>query len=117
MLHKLTILIAVALAGCTQSVEHDSAQPMPAPKAVVDPATIPAEFSIIEQHPKGYFIRVASPVRASVGSIQKVASALGSKFDRVDLCTFSAHERGDEYASIIDGKLYDYENDKILSLK
>lgn len=113
MLHKLTILIAVALAGCTQSVEYISAQPMPATEAVVDQATIPAEFSIIEQHPKGYFIRVASSGRASIGSIQDVATALGCKFDRVDLCTFTAHERGDEYASIIDGKLYDYEKDMI----
>lgn len=113
MLNKLTILLALTLAGCTQSVERPAAQSQTASVACV---SLPSGFSLVETHPQGYFVRVASSERASIGMIRTIAETLSGQYDRIDLCTDVAHERGDEYASIIDGKLYDYENDHISTL-
>lgn len=115
MLKYLTILSVCSLAGCAQSGH----QPEKQPEAVISTSQfiLPDGFSVIEQQPQGYFIRLASPERASVGTIQIIAASVDGAFDRIDFCLDTAHERGDEYASVIDGKLFDYENDIIKPLK
>lgn len=117
MLNKLTILFLLAAVGCTTSGEHKEASTATKTTATVSTETLPEGFTVIEKHPLGYFIRVASSERATKGTIQTIATSLAGKFDRIDLCTVIAHERGDEYASIIDGKFYDYVNDQITALK
>ena len=117
MLNKITILFLLAAVGCTSPGEHKETTPATEKTTAVSTVTLPDGFSIVEEHPLGYFIRVASSERATKGSIQTIATSLAGKFDRIDLCTVGAHERGDEYASIIDGKLYDYVNDQITALK
>lgn len=114
MLHKLSILIALALVSCSQSTEQhqDPAQSA----AVSEAVSLPAGFTVIEQQPDGYFIRLASAERASSGSIRELADTLSGIFDRVDLCLNVAHERGDEYASIIGYQVFDHENDNIYIL-
>lgn len=117
MLNKLTILFTLALVGCTAVSEPKVTSASPSVDVVsVETVSLPEGFTIVEQQPQGYFVRVASSERASVSTIRTIATSLDGKFDRIDLCTFAAHERGDEYASIIDGKLYDYANDKITTL-
>ncbi len=116
MVYKLSILLALALVGCSQpnnELPGSSAQP----HAAVATVSIPAGFSVIEQHPDGYFIRLASAERASAATIRSIADSFNGKFDRVDLCLNVAHERGDEYASIIGFQVFDHENDNIYSLE
>lgn len=115
MLKYLTILSLCALAGCAKPWHNQEKQP----EAVISPSslTIPAGFSVIEQQPQGYFIRLASSERASVATIRTIATSVDGAFDRIDFCLDAAHERGDEYASVIDGKLYDYDNDIITSIR
>lgn len=117
MLNKLTILFLLAAVGCTTSGEHKETATSTEATATVATVTLPEGFSIVEENPFGYFIRVSSSDRATKGTIQTIATSLAGKFDRIDLCTVAAHERGDEYASIIDGKLYDYVNDQITALQ
>ena len=114
MVYKLSILFALALVGCSQS--HDLSGSSAQPHAAVVSVSIPAGFSVIEQHPDGYFIRLASAERASTATIHTIADTFNGKFDRVDLCLNVAHERGDEYASIIGFQVFDHENDNIYSL-
>lgn len=115
MLYKLSILIALALVGCSQPVKRTESTTQS--QASVISVSIPAGFSVIEQQPDGYFIRLASAKRASRSTIRTLADTFHGKFDRVDLCLDVAHERGDEYASIIGYQVFDYENDNIYSLK
>ena len=114
MLHKLSILFTLALMGCSQSSRLPEQATQPVASVVSD--SLPAGFSVIEKHPAGYFIRLASAERVNSSTIRELASTFAGKFDCVDLCLDVAHERGDEYASIIDGKVFDYENDNIYSL-
>lgn len=115
MVHKLSILLTLALVGCSQPnvLSGSSAQP----HAAVSSVSIPAGFSVIEKHPDGYFIRLASAERASAATIRTIADSFNGKFDRVDLCLNVAHERGDEYVSIIGFQVFDHENDNIYSLE
>ncbi|WP_289769216.1 hypothetical protein [Muribaculum intestinale] len=78
--------------------------------------SIPVGFSVIEHHPDGFYIRLTSAQRATPAIIRSIADTLADKFDRIDLCLDVAHERGDEYASIIGSQVFDYDNDRILSL-
>lgn len=105
MLHKLSILIALALVSCSQPTERH--QKPAQSDAVTEAVSLPAGFTIIEQQPDGYFVRLASAERASSGTIRELAVELTDKFDRVDLCLDVAHERGDEYASIIRNQVFD----------
>lgn len=114
MVYKLSILLALALVGCSQSNELSGSSAQP--HAAVATVSIPAGFSVIEEHPDGYFIRLASAERASAATIRTIADTSNGKFDRVDLCLTVAHERGDEYASIIGYQVFDHENDNIYSL-
>lgn len=113
MVYKLSILLALALVGCSQS--HELSGSSAQPHAAVVSVSIPAGFSVIEQHPDGYFIRLASAERVSAATIRSLADTFYGKFDRVDLCFDVAHERGDEYASIIGFQVFDHENDTIYS--
>ena len=114
MVQKLSILLALALVGCSQSNELSGSSAQP--HAAVASESIPAGFSVIEQHPDGYFIRLASAERASAATIRSIADTFNGEFDRVDLCLDITHERGDEYASIIGNHVFDHENDYIYSL-
>lgn len=114
MFHKLSILSVIILCGCSQPQESNHRATVPPAVTLSD--SIPAGFSVIEQHPNGYFIRLASAERADATTIRAIAATFSGKFDRVDLCLDVAHERGDEYLAIIDGKVYDYEKYRIYSL-
>ena len=73
-------------------------------------------FKIVEQHPDCLFIRISSPNRATRKQFKDAFDALSSNFDRIDFCTDVAHERGQEYASIIGNQIFDFENDCIYNL-
>lgn len=117
MLNKLTILFALTLVGCNKPVEHKETAATTESVAAVETVSLPEGFTIVEQQPQGFFIRVASSERASIGTIRTISASLSGKYDRIDLCRVATPGRGDEYASIIDGKLYDYENDIISSIE
>lgn len=114
MPHKLSILAALALVSCAQP-SGSSIEPSQS-IASVEASSVPAGFTVIEQHPAGYFIRLSSPERTDRSALRTLADALAGKFDRIDLCTDVAHERGDEYVSIIGYQVFDHENDNIYSL-
>lgn len=114
MLHKLPILAALVLVSCAQPSDS-SVEPTQSVSGVEAPS-IPAGFTVIEQHPAGYFIRLSSPERADRSALRTLADTFAGKFDRIDLCLDVAHERGDEYASIIGYQVFDHENDNIYSL-
>lgn len=114
MLRKLSILLALALVGCSQPAER--AKVTAQTQAATVSVPIPVGFSVIEQQPDGYFIRLASAERADNTTIHTIADTFYGKFDRVDLCLDVAHERGDEYTSIIGYQVFDHENDNIYSL-
>lgn len=114
MFHKLSILSVIILCGCSQPQDINHRATVPQTVTLSD--SIPAGFSVIEQHPNGYFIRLASAERADAATIRAIAASFSGKFDRVDLCLDVAHERGDEYTSIIGYQVFDHENDNIYSL-
>ncbi len=111
MRNKLLILLMCTLFGCARpsdTLSHSSDG--------VSSVSIPVGFSVIEHHPDGFYIRLTSAQRATPAIIRSIADTLADKFDRIDLCLDVAHERGDEYASIIGSQVFDYDNDRILSL-
>lgn len=109
--------MAFSLAACGNSADMTTSAPTFATaSAATHSSSLPAGFMVVEQSSDGYFIRLASAERASSGTIRELADSLSGTFDRVDLCLDVAHERGDEYLAIIDGKVYDYENNRIYSL-
>lgn len=116
-MHKLFILMALSLAACGKTTDTATfASTFTMSAAHSNHSSLPAGFTVVEQSSDGYFIRLASAERASSGTIRELADSLSGSFDRVDLCLDVAHERGDEYLAIIDGKVYDYENNRIYSL-
>ncbi len=54
-----------------------------------------------------------SAERVPVSVIKATADSIGSEFDRIDFCLDVAHERGDEYLSIIGSTVYDHSADEI----
>lgn len=111
MRNKLFILLMSTLFGCARpsdTLSHSSDG--------VSSVSIPVGFSVIEQHPDGFYIRLTSAQRATPTIIRSIADTLVDRFDRIDLCIDGAHELGDEYASIIGTQLFDYENDEIKHL-
>ena len=115
-MYKLFIPIAFLLPSCRNSADITK----PAPATVSNPisriASLPDGFTIVEKSPDGYFIRLSSSERASLGTIRQLADSLSGIFGRIDLCLDVAHERGDEYLSIDGGKVFDYENNRIYKL-
>lgn len=114
MRYKLSILLALAFISCEQSSKLTDSVATPTAAVVAD--SIPAGFSVVEKQPDGYFIRLSSAERATPSAIRSIVDTFSGKFDRIDLCLDVAHERGDEYASIIGSQVFDYENDNIYSL-
>lgn len=112
----LTILITLALMGCNSSSIEREQGAIEHPVAEAEMLSLPSGFSVIEQQPDGYFIRVASSSAASLVEVRSVMAAIGSRYDRIDFCTVSACARGDEYLSVIGRTVYDYEHDIIFSL-
>ena len=111
-MHKLFLSLALFLAACSDSAERTA----PAAGSVATCSNLPAGLSVIEQSPNGYFIRLASAERVPASVIKATADSIGSEFDRIDFCLDVAHERGDEYTSIIGDQVFDHENDNIYSL-
>ncbi len=111
-MHKLFLSLALFLAACSDSAERTA----PAAGSVATCSNLPAGLSVIEQSPNGYFIRLASAERVPDSVIKATADSIGSEFDRIDFCLDVAHERGDEYTSIIGDQVFDHENDNIYSL-
>lgn len=111
-MHKFLLILTLSLAACSHRA--DDSQPSASEPTAV---TAPDGFSVVEQSPRGYFIRLASAERVDISTIRTVAASLSSSFDRIDFCIDAAHERGDEYASVIGGNLFDYENDNIYTIK
>lgn len=119
-MHKLFIPLTLLLAACSNSAEMadiTTATIESATATAPSLSSLPAGFTVVEQSSEGYFIRLSSAERASSGTIRELADSLSGSFDRVDLCLDVAHERGDEYLAIIDGKVYDYENNRIYPIK
>lgn len=111
-MHKFFLILTLSLAACSHRT--DDSQPSTSEPTF---ASAPAGFSVVEQSPRGYFIRLASAERVDASTIRRVAASFSSSYDRIDFCLDSAHERGDEYASVIDGQVFDYENDNIYTIK
>lgn len=110
--------MALTLAACGKTTDTSTSAPNFATAAAQShQSSLPAGFTVVEQSSDGYFIRLASAERASSSTIRELADSLSGSFDRVDLCLDVAHERGDEYLAIINGKVYDYENNRIYSIK
>lgn len=116
MTKHLSIILALALMGCTSSPMPTEQPASAEPVAVAQTLSLPAGFSVIEQQPDGYFIRVASSSTASLVEVKSVAAAVGSRYDRIDFFAAASTARGDEYLSVIGSTVYDYENDVIFSL-
>lgn len=113
-MHKLFFILFLSLAACGKTADNAPTEPSsPTATAPSSLSAMPAGFTVVERSSDGYFIRLSSAERASSATILELADSLSGKFDRVDLCLDVAHERGDEYLSIIDGKVYDYENNRI----
>lgn len=73
------------------------------------------EYKIAEKN-KPNCIRIYASKKATKSQIKEIANAL-SEYDRIDLCTESKHERGDEYGAIM-GKTYiNYLTGEISELK
>lgn len=117
-MHKLFILIPIALAACghRSDVAESTETSEALTETVSSVSSIPTGFTVVERSTDGYFIRLASAERASSATIRTLGAALSGPFDRIDLCLDAAHERGDEYLSIIGGMVYDYEYDLIYPL-
>lgn len=64
-MHKSIILITLMLAACGNSADISPKSIVREPAANVLLAQIPAGFSVVEQSPSGYFVRLTSPERAS----------------------------------------------------
>ena len=111
-MHKLFIILAFSLAACVNSVDKAKQSP----EMEYQTLALPAGYTVVEQSPDGYFIRLASAERADAATIRAIADTYSDKFDRIDLCLDVAHERGDEYTSIIGHQVFDHENDTIYSL-
>ena len=77
--------------------------------------TLPAGITVMEQHPTGNFIRLTTVNLPDSATLVLLTRTLSS-FTRIDLCHLHSHARGDEYLSIIAGKVYDYETDSIYKL-
>lgn len=77
--------------------------------------TLPPGITIMEQHPTGNYIRLTAVNRPDSVTLALLSRTL-SYFTRIDLCHLHSHARGDEYLSIIAGKVYDYETDSIYNL-
>lgn len=114
-MHKLFFILALALAACENTADTTESPTGSVPG--IEVTSLPVGFTVVEQSSDGYFIRLASAERASFGTIRKLADYLSGSFDRIDLCLDGAHERGDEYIAIIDGKVFDYENNSIYSIE
>lgn len=108
-MHKLFLSLALFLAACSDSAERTA----PAAGSVASCSNLPAGLSVIEQSPNGYFIRLASAERVPASVIKATADSIGSEFDRIDFCLDVAHERGDEYLSIIGNTVYNHSADEI----
>lgn len=116
-MHKLFIIMTLTLAACGRTTDTGTYAPTLATAAAPSSSSsLPAGFAVVEQSADCSFIRLTSADRASSLAIRELAEALSDTFGRVDLCLNVAHERGDEYLAIIDGKVYDYENNRIYSL-
>ncbi|MEE0978647.1 MAG: hypothetical protein UH625_04480 [Muribaculaceae bacterium] len=113
MIKPISILLLLTLTGCT------AGEPRQNPISVEVDAieSLPEGFTLVEVQSEGLFLRIASSEHASDRMIRTIATRFAQQVDRIDFCLDSAHERGDEYASIIGDMFYDYENDKITTLK
>lgn len=111
-MHKLFLSLMLFLAACSDSAERTA----PAAGSVATCSNLPSGLSVVEQSPNGYFIRLASAERVPASVIKATADSIGGEFDRIDFCLDVAHERGDEYISIIGYQVFDHENDNIYTL-
>lgn len=111
-MHKLFLTILPLLGSCTGTYERSETS---CPNSSCH-YNLPAGLSVVEQSPEAYFIRLASSERVSELIIRSTADSLSDYFDRIDFCLEDAHERGDEYLSLIGNTVYDHENDEIYPL-
>lgn len=111
-MRKLLLSLSLFMAACS----HPADSSRSSTEAISRQYDIPAGMSVVEYSPDGYFIRLSSARRATTAMIRTLYMTLSDRFDRIDLCVDSAHERGDEYLSIIGNTVFDYENDNIYPL-
>lgn len=106
-------LLSLVLCACSQ-VNREPATAVPS--AAIETVALPQGFSVVEQNPNGFFIRISSAHMATNSEIRLLAKTLIGKFDRVDLCVDFASDRGDEYGAIIGSQYFDYIDDEIYQL-
>lgn len=116
MFCKFSILFALAFMSCAQHSQTATSPANPGPLSSAHYAILPDGFRVLTYTP-GSAIGIVSSARASQSSIRSIASALSGEYSRIDLYIYGETDRGLEYASIIDGKLYDYDNDMISSIE
>lgn len=113
---KLLIIFALTCSACSSSPEY-TAPEVVSQSDTTQSFSLPDGFNIVEAHPDGYFVRLSSAIKADRSDLVKLAECFSTRFDRIDLCLDSAHERGDEYTSIMGRQVYDYVKDEIYTLK
>lgn len=111
-MNKLILSITLLLAACSDSAEYRTPEPISIEKC----ANLPMGLTVVEQSPYNYFIRLSSSERVPATVIRATVDSLAGKYDRIDFCTDDAHERGDEYASVIGNQIFDHYNDVIYSI-
>lgn len=115
-MHKLLFIIAIFAAACSNTADTSKNLTQSASAAASRRFCLPSGFTVVEKSSDGYFIRLSSAEQAPEATIRELADSLSGYFDRVDLCLDVAHERGDEYISIIDRTVFDYSKNRIYSL-
>ena len=108
-MRKLFKFISLLLSSCTASVQHSAIDT----SAEDDHSDTPLGLTVIEQSPKYLFIRLSSPEQLSASDIQTVVQHYNGRYDRIDFCLDSSHERGEEYLSISDSTIFDHRTNSI----
>ena len=116
-MYKQFLIISLTLASCSHSDHVADHTPATVSAPTVHHLCMPPGFTVIEQSPDNFFIRLSSAERASSTTISQLSDSLSGTFGRIDLCLNFAQERGDEYASIIGSQVFDYQINNIYSLK
>lgn len=106
-------LLSLVLCACSQ-VNREPATSMA--NEAIESVALPQGFTIVEQNPNGFFIRIASAHMATNSEIRVLANTLIGNFDRVDLCVDFASDRGEEYGAIIGSQYFDYIDDEIYQI-
>lgn len=111
-MRKLFRFFSLLLSSCTASV-----QPSAIDAATEDTRSdTPLGLTVVEQSPKGLFIRLSSQEYLSASDVHTVVQHYNGRYDRIDFCLDSTHERGEEYLSISGSTVFDYRTNTIVDI-